>query len=184
MTTVTANITSEVADQEQVAEMLEERTYAKWEGNHYKGDLNERASDFAATLSKMPTDTPKGIKFSENNYFDTIAKDATREEVERVRSIDADYAAALHAVSADTFLGRAIADPEVQTMNVVAKLGPNTSYEDSYRRFDSRSVSQGPKAERITQETYGYHNPRIVTAYKGFNDSCVAVHNLAKDLLG
>lgn len=156
-----------------------------WEPTHVKGiTLSERASDYAARLAELPTETAKGIKYTDKNYFAVVGQDVSRDEVERVEGVNADFVAALHAVASDTFLTRALANKELNEMNVSAKIGTNTTYKDSYSRHDVRTVSQGPDAERKEVETYAYHNASIKTKYKGMHDSQVAVHTLAKDLLG
>lgn len=165
-------------------EVLTEREYQEYNPKHYKGELSQRAADFAAKLSALPMEAGKSIRRTEKEFYAVVADDVSRAEYERVKSVEEDYVRALHVVTANEFLERTTNDKSVEEMKVSAKIGANTTYQDRYRRFDTRSVSGGANGERRQQDTYGYHNPHVVTEYKGFNDSRVAVHNLAKDLLG
>lgn len=168
---------------EEAVEVIE-RDYQGYNPEYFKPELSQRAADYAAKLSAMTMEPGKSIRRTEKEFYEVVKSDISREDFERVRSIEEDYVNAVHAVASNEFLKRATGDKTVEEMKVSAKIGKSTTYEDNYRRFDSRSVSGGKDAERRQQDTYGYHNPRIKTEYKGFNESRVSVHNLAKDLLG
>ena len=186
MTTATTEQTNEVTTTAEEAFVEVQGTILDtWKGNIVNHTLSARAQSIAAAIEPLTKDTAKGIQWTKKDYYSTANKHGfATEALKDIEQFNADYASAVHAVSADKALARFKGEPEVEEFTVKAVLGENTTYRDNYRRFNSRSVRNMHTGETSVQENYGYHAPSVVTKYEGFNDSRQAVHNLAKDLLG
>lgn len=188
--TIVAETINEAQAAVQVAEEKLEAVEAAvvgraWEGQYARLDLDAIQQNIASDLSDKGKRTDSGVKFDRKTFYEVAENQGiAKRTIEAVEQFQENYATAVHAVSSDLSLKGFKDNPELAEYGVKAEMGKHTNYEDTYRRFDSRSVSGGAGGERRLQETYGYHNPTIKTKIKGFENRRQAVHALAKDLLG
>lgn len=194
MTTTTQETVAEAINEAQTAvqvaeeklEAVEEAVVGRpYQGGFAKLDLDAITQNIAADILEKGKRTANGVKFDRKTFYEAAqSQGISKGTVEAVEQFQEQYATAVHAVGSDLALGGFKENAELSEFGVKAEMGKHTNYDDTYRRFDSRSVAAGMGGERRLQETYGYHNPSIKTKFKGFESQRQQVHALAKDLLG
>lgn len=167
---------------EVVEEALAGRTYS---GQYAKLDLDAITQNIAANIVDRAKVSETGIKLDRKSYYEIAEEQGiAKRTLESVEQFNEQFALGFHAVAADKALSTFKDNADAGEFTARADIGKNTTYKDTFRRFDSRTVPTGAGGERRIQETHGYHNPSIKTDYKGFESNRQAVHALAKDLLG
>lgn len=171
---------------EEKLEAVEEAVVGRsYQGGFAKLDLDAITQGIAADILDKAKRSETGVKFDRKTFYEAAEnRGISKGTVEAVEMFQEQYATAVHAVASDLALGGFKENAELSEYGVKAEMGKHTNYDDTYRRFDSRSVPSGMGGERRLQETYGYHNPSIKTKFKGFESQRQQVHALAKDLLG
>jgi len=176
--------TKDLNDAQTKLEVAEEAIAGRsYSPKYAKLNLDEAQQNIAAGLLESAKTTDKGVKWNRKDYYDSAeSQGITKSTLQTVERFNENFATSVHAVTAELALARFKEDPEAGEYSSTADMGENTRYEDTVKRFDSRSVSTGIGGERRLQETYAYHNPSIKTKYKGFEEQRKLVNNLAKDL--